>query len=109
MAVWTAGEMTPRSVRGVKAPPGRPEMELLAGVVAGFFVVRSGLSTQVASAITGPMRARTSAHFPARAGTAADSRRSESDTARGMCSPGSRAGRDNYKIEQTERKPRLGS
>src|SRR6266436_9735485 len=45
------GDITPRSVCGVKAPAGNPAMELLAGVVAGLFVVRSALSKQVASAI----------------------------------------------------------
>src|SRR5437660_1485915 len=44
------GEMTPRSVTGVKAAAGTPGRELLAGVVFGLLVVRSGLGKQVASA-----------------------------------------------------------
>src|ERR1700674_2739403 len=48
------GEITARSVCGVKAKGGTPGSELLAGVVAGLLVVRSGLSTQLASASLGP-------------------------------------------------------
>src|SRR5438552_3986267 len=48
------GEITARSACGVKARSGRPASELLAGVVAGLVVVRSGLSTQVASATWRP-------------------------------------------------------
>src|SRR5205085_787294 len=54
------GEMTPRSVTGVKASAGSVGMELLAGVVAGLLVVRSALSKQVASARRLPNAARTS-------------------------------------------------
>src|SRR5260370_16095757 len=44
------GEMTLRSVCGVKAKGGSPGSELFAGVVAGLLVVRSALSKQMASA-----------------------------------------------------------
>src|ERR1044071_4845454 len=49
----SSGEITPRSVTGVKAPAGSPGNELLAGVVGFvgdvFLVVRSGLSKHVTS------------------------------------------------------------
>src|SRR2546428_12054650 len=54
--------MTLRSVCGVKAPPGRPALELFAGVVAGLFVVRSALGTQIASASVSARAANTSLH-----------------------------------------------
>src|SRR3954469_21051703 len=47
------GEITARSVVGVNAPTGR-EGGLSGGVVAGLLVVRSALSTQLASAIWCP-------------------------------------------------------
>src|SRR5258708_2109297 len=56
------GDITPRSVCGVKAPAGNPARELLAGVVAGLFVVRSALSKQVASAILVLRRASNRSH-----------------------------------------------
>src|SRR5712691_195855 len=56
------GEMTPRSVWGVNAKGGKPGMELLAGVVAGLFVVRSVLWTQVASASRSPKAASRRVH-----------------------------------------------
>src|SRR5258707_10116923 len=40
------GEITPRSVCGVKAPAGNPAKELLAGVVAGLFGGGSAPSKQ---------------------------------------------------------------
>jgi hypothetical protein len=43
------GEMTERSICGVKAKAGSWVRELSAGVVTGLFVVRSELSTQLAS------------------------------------------------------------
>jgi hypothetical protein len=51
IGVWFGllGEITSRSVWGVKANGGSPFKELLAGVVSGLLVVRSALSTQVAS------------------------------------------------------------
>ncbi len=48
------GAIVARSVCGVNANAGRPAMALLAGVVSGLVVVRSALSTQVASARAGP-------------------------------------------------------
>src|SRR5258706_9350628 len=56
------GDITPRSICGVKAPAGNPARELLAGVVAGLFVVRSALSKQVASAILVLRRASNRSH-----------------------------------------------
>src|ERR1700730_9483764 len=50
IGVGIVGEMTVRSVLGVKAPTGRPARELSAGVVLGLAVVRSGLSKHVVSA-----------------------------------------------------------
>src|ERR1700730_15203444 len=47
----TGGAITSRSICGVNANGGSPGRELLACVVAGLAVVRSVLSTQVASAI----------------------------------------------------------
>src|SRR5215813_12103892 len=51
IGVWFGGfgEMTPRSVIGVKANGGRPGRELFTGVVNGFLVVRSWLSKQLTS------------------------------------------------------------
>src|SRR5215468_8126253 len=57
------GAITERSVVGVKAPGGSAGLELSAGVVAGFVVVRSGLATQVASTSLLPRRASTSAQL----------------------------------------------
>src|SRR5215467_2621153 len=48
------GAITSRSVCGVKAKGGSPGSELLAGVVTGLLVVRSGLSKQTASAMLAP-------------------------------------------------------
>ena len=53
------GAITLRSVCGVNANAGRPGIELLGGVVSGLVVVRSGLSTQVASASRLPSAFRT--------------------------------------------------
>src|SRR5262249_42971837 len=64
MGVWNAagGEITSRSVCGVKAKAGRPGSELLAGVVAALAVVRLVLSTQVASASLLPRSASRRSH-----------------------------------------------
>src|SRR5215467_1972596 len=64
MGVWkpAGGEITSRSVCGVKANGGRPASELLAGVVAAFAVVRSVLSKHVASASLLPRSASRRSH-----------------------------------------------
>src|SRR5579859_1185358 len=61
----TLGAIVLRSVCGVKANGGRPASELLAGIVAGLTVVRSVLSTQVASAIWPCSKASRRSHRPA--------------------------------------------
>src|SRR2546429_7082905 len=58
-----SGEMTLRSVCGVQAPAGSstpsvPTSVLFAGVVAGFFVVGSGLAKNVTVVRLAPMRAK---------------------------------------------------
>src|SRR6185437_10501102 len=67
--VWLGGlgAIVARSVCGVKAKAGRPAIALLAGVVAGLAVVRSLLSTQVASTIWPCNRANNWSHRPAAA------------------------------------------
>src|SRR5947208_11088885 len=56
------GEITPRSVIGVKANAGRPGNELFAGVVNGLLVVRSLLSKQLISTSSLVRAALTSLH-----------------------------------------------
>src|SRR4051812_17486662 len=56
------GEMTLRSVLGVKAPVGKPGSELSAGVVCALVVVRSALATHVASTRSFDNAFSTSAH-----------------------------------------------
>ena len=53
-----SGAITLRSVCGVNAPMGSPTIELFCGVVLGLVVVRSVLSTQVASTRRSPKRSR---------------------------------------------------
>jgi hypothetical protein len=53
-----SGAMTARSVCGVNANAGSAGIELFCGVVLGLFVVRSALSTQVASASRAPSASR---------------------------------------------------
>src|SRR5437763_6578820 len=52
--------MTVRSVIGVKAPGGRPGMELSAGVVAGLLVVKSVLLKHLTSTTVRPRAATNS-------------------------------------------------
>src|SRR6516164_9194753 len=56
------GEITARSVCGIKAKGGKPGKESSGGVVAGLLVVRSELSIQLASVICWPSRPRRSSH-----------------------------------------------
>src|SRR5205823_14642761 len=60
-----SGEITPRSVTGVKAPDASPGNELLAGVVSALLVVRSVLSKQLTSARSLPIALSTSAQVVA--------------------------------------------
>src|SRR5690349_3830862 len=59
------GEITPRSVCGVKAPAGSPGSELLAGVVCELLVVRSVLAKQLTSVSFDPKAAIRSVHVTA--------------------------------------------
>jgi hypothetical protein len=52
------GEITARSICGVKAKGGKPGKESSGGVVAGFLVVRSELAIQLASVICWASTAR---------------------------------------------------
>jgi len=65
------GAITPRSVTGVKAPVGSP-IELLAGVVKGFAVVRSVLGEAVDVRETAPERLQDVGAGHARAGGEGD-------------------------------------